>query len=71
MIKDIKKRNPDRRAKAIKRKDKVDIKIIHSNIDVYTSKKEIINEIAEKEKPDVMTLNDKNLKGKLIVKVPN
>ena len=59
------------RKKVCRRKDKVDIKIIHSNIDGYTSKKESINEIAEQEQPDVMTLNDTNLKGKLKVKVPN
>ena len=51
-------------------KHNVDIKIIHSNTDGYTSKKESINEIAENEKPDIMTLNDTNLKGKLKVKVP-
>ena len=39
-------------------------------MDGYTSKKESLNEIAECEKPDVMTLNDTNLKGKLKVKVP-
>ena len=66
-----KKRKPGRRAKGSKRKDKVDIKLIHSNIDGYTSKKESINEIADKEIPDIITLNDTNLKGKLKVKVPN
>ena len=66
-----KKRKPGRRAKGSKRKDKVDIKLIHSNIDGYTSKKESINEITDKEKPDIITLNDTNLKGKLKVKVPN
>ena len=40
-------------------------------MDGYTSKKDSLNEIAENEKPDVMTLNDTNLKGKLKVKVPN
>ena len=53
----------------MKRKN-VDIKIIHSNIDGYTSKKDSLNEIAAKEKPDIITLNDTNLKGKFEVKVP-
>ena len=35
-----------------------------------SKKKESINDIAKAEKPDVMTLNDTNLKGKLKVKVP-
>ena len=51
-------------------KHNVDIKIIHSNTDGYKSKKESINEIADKESPDIMTLNDTNLKGNLKVKVP-
>ena len=69
--KTYKKRKPGRRAKGNNDKEKVDIKIIHSNVDGYTSKKESINEIVEKEKPDIMTLNDTNLKGKLKVKIPN
>ena len=48
----------------------MDIKIIHTNTDGYKSKKESINDIANKEKPDIMTLNDTNLKGNLKVKVP-
>ena len=60
-----KKRNPGRRGKTNKRKHNIDLKIIHSNIDGYKSKKESINEIAEKETPDIITLNDTNLKGKL------
>ena len=40
-------------------------------MDGYTSKKDSINEIADNEKPDVITLNDTNLKGKMKVKVPN
>ena len=63
-----KKRKPERKAKG-KKKNCVDIKIIHSNVDGYTSKKESVIEIVEKEKPDVLTLNDTNLKGKLKVKV--
>ena len=69
-----KKRNPGRRGKGNKRnkrKHDIDLKIIHSNIDGYKSKKESVNEIAEKETPDIITLNDTNLKGKLKVKVPN
>ena len=54
-----------------KNKGNVNIKFIHSNIDGYTSKKESVNEILELEKPEVMTLNDKNLKGKLKGKVPS
>ena len=46
------------------------LKIIHSNTDGYKSKKESINEIAASEKPDILTLNDTNLKGNLKVKVP-
>ena len=45
-------------------------KIIHSNMDGYKSKKESVDEIASTEKPDIMTLIDTNLKGKLKVKVP-
>ena len=63
-------RKPERRGKGNKKKNTIDIKIVHSNIDGYTSKKESLNEIADKEKPDVITLNDTNLKGKLKVKVP-
>ena len=70
-IRKVKKRKPGRRSKDNKKKQTVDIKLIHSNIDGYTSKKEIVNEIVETEKPDIMTLNDTNLKGKLKVKVPN
>ena len=44
--------------------------IIHSNTDGYKSKKESIHEIANNEKPDVLTLNDTNLKGNLKVKIP-
>ena len=64
-----KKRKPERRAKG-KKNNNVNIKIIHSNIDGYTSKKESVIEILENEQPDVMTLNDTNLKGKLKVRVP-
>ena len=48
----------------------VDIKIINPNTDGYKSKKESVNEIAANEKPDILTLNDTNLKGNLKVKVP-
>ena len=65
------KRKPGRRYKAHKKNHNVNLKIIHSNTDGYTSKKDSINEIADNEKPDVITLNDTNLKGKLKVKVPN
>ena len=46
------------------------MKIIHSNIDGYESKKESVNEFVEKEKPDVIMFNDTNLKGKLKIKIP-
>ena len=39
-------------------------------MDGYKSKKESVDEIARMEKPDILTLNDTNLKGKLKVKVP-
>ena len=71
MINSRKKRKASRRSKENKKKGNVNIKLIHSNIDGYTSKKESVNEIVEIEKPDIMTLNDTNLKGKLKVKVPN
>ena len=61
------KRKPERRSKAKNKNHNVDIKIIHSNTDGYKSKKESINEIADKETPDIMTLNDTNLKGNLKV----
>ena len=70
-IRKVKKRKPCRRSKDNKKKQTVNIKLIHSNIDGYTSKKESVNEIIETEKPDIMTLNDTKLKGKLKVKVPN
>ena len=65
-----KKRMAGRRSKLKNNNYYTSIKIIHSNTDGYTSKKESINEIAKAETPDVMTLNDTNLKGKLKVKVP-
>ena len=63
-------RKTNRRSKAQNKKHNVDLTIIQSNTDGYSSKKESINEIAENEKPDIMTLNNTNLKGKLKVKVP-
>ena len=71
VINSRKKRKASRRSKENKKKGNVNIKLIHSNIDGYTSKKESVNEIVEIEKPDILTLNDTNLKGKLKVKVPN
>ena len=68
--KTYKKRKPERRSKVKNDKYNVNIKIIHSNTDGYKSKKESIDEIVRLEKPDIMTLNDTNLKGKLKVKVP-
>ena len=66
-----KKRKPGRRSNTKVKNNFVDIKIIQSNVDGYTTKKESINDIAKDEAPDVMTLNDTNLKGKLKVKVPD
>ena len=57
----FKKRKPERRANGNNKKNSVDIKIVHSNIDGYTSKKESVNEIAEQKNPEVITLNDTNL----------
>ena len=66
-----KKRKAGRRGNNNPNKKNIDLKIIHSNIDGYNSKKESVNEIAATEKPDIITLNDTNLKGRLKVKVPN
>ena len=65
-----KKRKPSRRGNANNKSNSVDLKIIHSNTDGYKSKKESIHEIVTNEKPDILCLNDTNLKGSLKVKVP-
>ena len=39
-------------------------------MDGYTSKKESMCEIADSEKPDIITVNDTALKGNLKVKIP-
>ena len=44
--------------------DKIEINIVHSNIDGYTSKKESVDKIADTVKPDVITLNETLLTGK-------
>ena len=49
VIKYSKKRKPGRRSKENKKKANVNIKLIHSNIDGYSSKKESVNEIVETE----------------------
>ena len=41
-----KKRKPERRSKVTNNKQNIDLMIIHSNIDGYTSKKESVNAIA-------------------------
>ena len=48
--------------------DKIEISIVHSNIDGYTSKKESVDKIADTVKPDVITLNETLLTGKRTIK---
>ena len=62
-------RNPRRRAKK-RSSNTVSLKLIQTNMDGYTSKKESIDEIAEEEVPDIITINDTALKGNLKVKIP-
>ena len=47
----------------INRKETVDIKILQTNCDGYTSKKESIETIVNDRKVDVLLLNDTALKG--------
>ena len=53
----------------IKSKDKVNIKIIQTNCDGYTSKKESIENIVNDRQTDVLILNDTALKGKRKVRM--
>ena len=65
------RRKPDRRSKKNKQKSNtVDIKLIQTNMDGYTTKQESLREIAEQESPDIITINDTALKGKMKVKIP-
>ena len=48
----------------------VNLKILQTNMDGYTSKKESLLEIVDNEKPDIVTINDTALKGNLKVKIP-
>jgi exonuclease III len=66
-----KKQKSNRRSKTKKTSKTVDLKITQSNMDGDTSKKESLNDKAKEEAPDIFTLNDAALKGKLKVKVPN
>ena len=67
----VKKRNPMRRVNKKVKPNTVDIKLIQTNVDGYTSKKESMCEIANDEKPDIITVNDTALKGSMKVKIPN
>ena len=71
-LKPVKKRNPKRRSnnKARHNTDTVNLKLIQTNVDGYTSKKESICEIANEEKPDIHTVNDTALKGNMKIKIP-
>ena len=52
-------------------KKKPDLKILQTNCDGYTSKKESVENIVEKRHTDVLLLNDTALKGKRNVKIKN
>ena len=69
-LKTVKKRNPRRRASKKISKKTVNIKLIQTNMDGFTSKKESLCEIADNERPDIITINDTALKGNLKVKIP-
>ena len=51
--------------------EKASIKIIHSNCDGYSSKKESIEEIIKNKTPDVFLLNDTALNGNRKVRIKN
>ena len=69
-FKTVKKRNPRRRANKKNQINTVNLKIIQTNIEGYTSKKESLCEIADTETPDNITVNDTALKGSMKVKIP-
>ena len=60
-VNNSKKRKSSRRGNANNKSNSVDLMIIHSNTDGYKSKKESIHEIATNEKPDILTLNDREI----------
>ena len=66
----VKKRNPRRRANKKTPINTVNLKILQTNIDGYTSKKESLCEIANAETPDIITVNDTALKGSMKVNIP-
>ena len=66
----VKERSLRRRGKKKSRKSTVVLKLIQTNMDGYTSKKESLCEIVNSENPDVITINDTALKGNLKVKIP-
>ena len=51
--------------------DKIEISIVHSNIDAYTSKKKSLDKIADCGMPDVITFNETLLTGKKTLKKKN
>ena len=66
-----KRRSRKRKGKKRNTLDRVDINIIHSNIDGYTSKKESVDSMANNMLPDVITLNETLLTGKHTIKQKN
>ena len=58
-----------RRRSKIQSKDTADIKIMHSNCDGYTSKKQSIEDIVKEKRPDLLLLNETSLKGKRKVRI--
>ena len=56
------KRNPNRRSKKDKKKT-IDLKILHTNMDGYISKRESLSIIVKKMLPDIISINETALKG--------
>ena len=54
--------------KGVNKSDKIEIGIVHRNVDGYTSKKESIDSMADSVQPDVITLNETLLTGKRSIK---
>ena len=66
------RRNRRRRRKPKEKKDSVDMTIILNNVKGYGSKKESINhDVLEKERPEVLLINETLLRGKRKINVPN
>ena len=65
------KRKSTRRSKTKNKTEKVEIKIIQTNCDGFTSKKESFDDIVEVENPDVLVINETALKGNRKVKIPH